>query len=73
MAFMMLTNTPPFNGKTKREIYRTAEFDEPNYALLKKYAKPEGELVIDFIKKCLTKNFELRPTMMDLASHPWLE
>jgi serine/threonine protein kinase len=30
---------------------------------------PEGQ---DFIKKCLTRDYELRPAAKDLVSHPWL-
>lgn len=27
---------------------------------------------IDFIKKCLIREYEKRPTALELANHPWL-
>jgi serine/threonine protein kinase len=68
MTYMMLTGRAPFNGGSKSAIYKSVLNSEPDFSIFKKYNKN----AIDFVKKCLIKDFKERPFIHDLKDHPWL-
>ena len=72
MAYMILTGKSPFNGKTKVDIFNKVRYGRVPLAELEKYHN-EGELVKDFIKKCLTRDVKQRWSAEELLQHPWFK
>ena len=68
IAFILLTGKPPFLGKSKDAIYKSIQFNEPDYNALTKCSSQ----CADFVKQCLEKDPKNRPSTADLLKHPWL-
>jgi calcium-dependent protein kinase len=62
MAYMLLTNKPPFSGSKKEEIYDRTLNNKPDYSSFSRF-HDKGHLCTDFVQSCLIKNFHNRPTI----------
>ena len=74
IAFILLTGTPPFydrsnrgNGKAEK-IYADIIKNEPDYNML--LGAPDS--AINFIKRALKKNQEVRASVSELLEMPWM-
>jgi calcium-dependent protein kinase len=70
IVYILLTGTPPYIGKTKEEIYwnidrKNVRYDPKHWSRISQ----EGE---DFVKACLTRNQNDRPSVDVLLEHPWI-
>ena len=74
IVFAMLTSTFPFNARNKQLIFAQilSKKTEPAYGLLEKYWDG-GQLVKDFVRRCLDKNPRSRWSAQELLEHPWLQ
>ena len=71
ITHMLLAGIPPFNGRTKEKLKPQVCNGELNLNLFTKFYNG-GKLVKDFIRRCLEKNPDRRPTTSELLEHPWL-
>jgi len=69
VAFMLLTGTPPFNGRDEYEIFNAIKYQGVDYNRheLSHYT-PEA---LDFLSCCLERNVKLRPNASEALQHPW--
>lgn len=71
MAYIILSGKPPFSGKTKDEIFlqlttQSIQYSDGLWSKLSREAK-------SFVKRCLTRDPQLRPTAEDLLEHEWIK
>ena len=69
ITFVLLTGSAPFSGRSKQEIYSSIINAEPAYAKMKKVSNAAK----DFIKACLMKSANERPSMADLLEMNWFK
>jgi calcium-dependent protein kinase len=70
IVYMLLSGTPPFRGKTERDIMASAlrgvySMDRAVWNLISRSAK-------DFVKRCLVKTVSKRMTAKQALEHHWL-
>lgn len=76
MAYQLLTGRMPFNDwKNPRTpsvsmIWRSILDEEPSWS--PKYWGHISPQAQDFVKACLQKSLDARPSVMECLSHPWL-
>lgn len=71
MAYIILSGRPPFSGKTKEEIFlqlttQSIQYKDGIWSRLSREAK-------SFVKRCLTRDPESRPTAEELLEHEWIK
>ncbi|ANQ07653.1 CAMK protein kinase [Plasmodium coatneyi] len=72
LLYFMLTGSFPFFSKDALETYSNIAHEEVSLGHLKtQYRKLESP-IFDFIKQCLEKDYDLRPSLRQLAQHPWI-
>ncbi len=71
ILYYILSGTFPFIGNSNSEIFEKIYKNEPIFR--KNIFNDISENAIDFIKKCLVKNPNQRPSAKECLSHPWLE
>ena len=69
MTYLMLCGEPPFNGNSNNEIFKkivkeSIKFNSFMWKNISKNAK-------DFVKMCLNKNSNKRPSASEALKHPW--
>jgi calcium-dependent protein kinase len=69
MTYLMLCGEPPFNGNSNNEIFKkivkeSIKFNSFMWKNISKNAK-------DFVKLCLNKNSNKRPSASEALKHPW--
>jgi len=71
IAYILLSGMPPFIGRDKDGIYASIQKDALKFdKAVWKQISPSG---IDFISKCLCKDYNERPQVAELLEHPWLK
>ena len=70
ILYYILSGKFPFTGNSNFEIFEKIQKSEP---VFKNLFKDISQNAIDFIKKCLVKNPNERPSAKECLSHPWLE
>ena len=70
ILYYILSGKFPFTGNSNFEIFEKIQKSEP---VFKNLFKDISQNAIDFIKKCLIKNPNERPSAKECLSHPWLE
>ena len=70
ILYYILSGKFPFTGNSNFEIFEKIQKSEP---VFKNLFKDVSQNAIDFIKKCLVKNPNERPSAKECLSHPWLE
>lgn len=70
VTFILLSGKPPFVGNTKDEVYNSIKSAQHSYKSVE-WSKVSAN-AIDFLKQCLDKNPDSRPSANDLLRHPWL-
>ena len=71
ILYYILSGTFPFIGNSNSEIFEKIYKNEPIFR--KNIFNDISENAIDFIKKCLVKSPNQRPSAKECLSHPWLE
>ena len=71
ITYIMLCGSPIFNGKTNEEIFHKILYDEITFPK-EKFDKISHD-AIDFMKKCLIKNPDLRYSSKELLQHNWFK
>jgi calcium-dependent protein kinase len=71
ILYYILSGKFPFNGNSNLEIFEKINKDEPIFQ--KNIFNDISQNAIDFIKRCLVKNPNDRPSANECLSHPWLE
>lgn len=71
IVYMLLSGIPPFYGQCDAEILDAVR--RGFYVFHERTFKHISEDAKDFIRKCLTKNAERRPTAAELLDHPWFQ
>ena len=71
VAYILLSGRPPFNGKSKDEIYlqlstQTIQYSDLTWSKISKEAK-------SFVRRCLTRDPYLRGSAEDLLQHEWIK
>lgn len=71
IAFMLVSGTPPFYGKTDNDTLRAVQkgslkFDPKLFGSISKDCK-------DFITSCLCRHVTHRPAAAELIDHPWFK
>ena len=71
MTYLMLCGEPPFNGNSNNEIFKkivkeSIKFNSYMWKNISKNAK-------DFVKLCLNKNSNKRPSASEALEHPWFK
>ena len=71
LTYIMLSGKPPFNGKTKEEIFlqllsQTIQYSDPIWSKLSNQA-------VNFVKSCLTRDQRFRPSADELLNHEWIQ
>lgn len=71
IAFMLVSGTPPFYGKTDNDTLRAVQkgslkFDPKLFSSVSAECK-------DFIKSCLNRHVTHRPSAADLLNHAWFK
>ena len=69
LTFLLLTGSNPFSGRKKEDIYYEVRFIEPDWTMLDSVSE-EAKL---FLKACLQKKANLRPTMQKLLEFNWFK
>ncbi|CAI7720087.1 pseudo protein kinase 1, putative [Plasmodium vivax] len=72
LLYFMLTGSFPFFNKDALQTYSDIAHEEVSLAHLKTQYSKLGSPIFDFIKQCLEKDYDLRPTLHELAQHPWI-
>ena len=71
ITYYLLTGKEPFKGDTSNQIFSKILFTQPDYSPAK--MGNSSSLVIDFLKKCFSKDPMVRPSASEALSHPWFE
>ena len=71
IAYILLSGMPPFVGQSKDRIYSAIQHSEPSFK--KEIWRQVSSNAVDFIKKCLDKDYNKRPEVSELLKHPWLK
>ena len=71
ITYYLLTGKEPFKGDTSNQIFSKILFTEPDYSPNK--MGDSSNLVIDFLKKCFSKDPMVRPSAEEALTHPWFE
>jgi serine/threonine protein kinase len=74
MTYLLFAKTKPFDGPaniTEKDLKRKILYDEPSFNN-KNIWKNVNPKAIDFIKKCLTKNYKERPNADILLKDDWI-
>ena len=71
IAYYLITGTEPFKGNTSNQIFSRILYTEPDYSPSKFWNTSPA--LLDFLKKCFSKDPNLRPTAKEALSHPWFE
>ena len=69
ISFVLLSGMAPFSGRTKAEIYGAVANKEPDYRRIASSSPAAKE----FIKACLQKNPEQRPTIDQVLQMDWMK
>ena len=67
----MLTSEAPFDANSPSELLRKIQKEKINLAPFSVFYN-NGELVKDFISKCLEKDPKNRPSAKELCHHEWI-
>ena len=71
IAYILITGKPPFIGKSKDQIYDKIQFSDPDFNdFTLQQCTPHAA---NFLKRCLAKNSEDRPSVQELLDHPWFQ
>ena len=71
ITYYLITGTEPFKGNTSNQIFSRILYTEPDYSPSKFWNT--SPFLLDFIKKCFSKDPLTRPTAMEALQHPWFE
>ena len=71
ITYYLITGTEPFKGDTSNQIFSRILYTEPDYSPTKFWNTSEN--LLDFLKKCFSKDPGVRPTALEALSHPWFE
>ena len=69
ITYVLLSGKAPFTGRKKADIYDKINRAEPWYS----HIAPASADAKEFIKACIRKNPEERPTMAELLEMKWLK
>ena len=70
VSFILLSGKPPFMGESKEEVYKAIR--ETEHAYTTQEWSQISDDAKDFLRICLDKNPETRPSAEALLNHPWL-
>ena len=71
ITYYLITGTEPFKGNTSNQIFSRILYTEPDYSPSKFWNT--SPVLLDFIKKCFSKDPLTRPTALEALQHPWFE
>ena len=71
ITYYLITGTEPFKGNTSNQIFSRILYTEPDYSPSKFWNTSSA--LLDFLKKCFSKDPNVRPTAREALSHPWFE
>ena len=71
ITYYLITGTEPFKGDTSNQIFSRILYTEPDYSPTKFWNTSEN--LLDFLKRCFSKDPGVRPTALEALSHPWFE
>ena len=71
ITYYLITGTEPFKGDTSNQIFSRILYTEPDYSPTKFWNTSEN--LLDFLKKCFSKDPGVRPTALEALSHPWFD
>ena len=71
ITYYLITGTEPFKGDISNQIFSRILYTEPDYSPTKFWNTSEN--LLDFLKKCFSKDPGRRPTALEALSHPWFE
>ena len=69
ITYYLITGTEPFKGNTSNQIFSRILYTEPDYSPSKFWNT--SPVLLDFIKKCFSKDPLTRPTALEALQHPW--
>ncbi len=69
LTYVLLTGQAPYNGSNNNEIFNKIINEEVKFK--GNCWKNVSNEAIDFIKKCLIKDYNLRPSAKELVNHNW--
>ncbi|EUD67377.1 serine/threonine protein kinase [Plasmodium inui San Antonio 1] len=72
LLYFMLTGSFPFFTKDALQTYSNIAHEEVPLAHLKNQYSKLGSPILDFLRQCLEKDYDLRPSLDELAQHPWI-
>ena len=71
LTYIMLTSEPPYDANSPDELLHKIKNEEPDMADFSAFHK-KGELITNFIKRCLKKDPNERPTALELLGDEWI-
>ena len=71
ITYYLITGSEPFKGDTNNQIFSRILFTEPDYSPSKFWGS--STILIDFLKKCFSKDPIKRPTAREALLHPWFD
>ena len=71
ITYYLITGTEPFKGDTSNQIFSRILYTEPDYSPTKFWNTSEN--LLDFLKRCFSKDPGVRPTALEALSHPWFD
>ena len=71
ITYYLITGTEPFKGDTSNQIFSRILYTEPDYSPSK--FRNTSPIIIDFLKKCFSKDPSVRPTAREALTHSWFE
>ncbi len=66
ITYYLITGTEPFKGDTSNQIFSRILYTEPDYSPTKFWNTSEN--LLDFLKKCFSKDPGVRPTALEALS-----
>ncbi|KJP87080.1 CAMK protein kinase [Plasmodium fragile] len=72
LLYFMLTGSFPFFNKDPLQTYANIAHEEVSLTNLKTQYTNLGSPIFDFIKQCLEKDYDMRPSLIQLLQHPWI-